>query len=145
MIKPDTGVIELKDGEYPFYTQDEQPIKNSVNILHIPVGAGSGLDADSTDGFEAVSAYVRGPNKLVATTSDGKLPTEILASSSSPGTINNTYVPLLLTGTLAYLKANAPVGRAFGIATDVGNAGALYMYFANTNVGDQGWVLISGS
>ncbi len=144
MIRPDTGVIELKDGEYPFYTQNEdKPTKSG--ILHFPVGPGSGLDADSTDGFEAVSAYVCGPNKLVATTSDGKLPTSIIATSSSPGTINNTYVPLLLTGTLAYLKANAPSGKAFGIATDQGNAGTLYMYFANVNVGDQGWVLISGS
>ncbi len=136
---------EVKDGESPNYTSDSMPPPNQTSISPLSQSYGSMLDSDTVDGFDAVTAYVCGPNKLVATTSDGKLPTSILPTSSDPGTINTVIVPALIIGTLAYLKANPPSPYSLGIATDVGNAGALYMYFPNALVGDSGWVLVSGS
>ncbi len=136
---------DVKDGEGPNYTEDSTMSPSVQSISPLSQAYGSMLDSDTVDGFDAVTAYVCGPNKLVATTSDGKLPTSILPTSTDPGTINTVVVPALLIGTLAYLKANSPASYSLGIATDVGNAGSLYVYFPNILVGDSGWVLVSGS
>lgn len=71
---------DVKDGDYPFYTTEEavrlEP-KHSDDPKDAQ-GPGSGFDADTIQGLQAVTAFVAGPNKLVATGSDGKLPASVL-------------------------------------------------------------------
>ncbi len=72
-------IKDVKDDESPFYTEDstKRPDPNSmINMSKIPQGAG--LDADTIQGIIAVTASVAGPNKLVATGSDGKLPASVI-------------------------------------------------------------------
>jgi hypothetical protein len=83
-----SGTTTLKDGEFPFYVKDsngsDPKVKPSDSVQQ---GAGSGLSADTVQGIQAVTAAVAGPNKLVATGSDGKLPASVLPATSSGYTI----------------------------------------------------------
>lgn len=62
------------------------PLSLSQAALAIPQGIGSGLDADTIQGIQAVTANVAGPNKLVATGADGYLPSSIISGASPTGT-----------------------------------------------------------
>ncbi len=144
MITPNIGT-NVKDGESPLYTSGSSNPPYISTIIPLAQAQGSGLDSDMVDGFDAVSAYVRGPNKLIATTSDGKLATETIATGDSPGNINTKLIPALIIGTLAFLKAQTLNGFTLGFATDIGTAGAFYAYFNTASVGDGGWVFVTGS
>lgn len=73
------NVVDVKDGESPFYVKEEEaPDALSKEAEKIPQGAGSGLDSDTIQGFQAVSATAKGPNKLVATDANGDLPTAVI-------------------------------------------------------------------
>lgn len=67
--------------EYPFYDQTQKSSSNDTlrqRAGAIPQGIGSNLDADTIQGLQAVTAHVAGPNKLVATDANGKLPAGII-------------------------------------------------------------------
>lgn len=72
--------MTVNDGEWPFYTAEEPPVRleNAQSSSNVMQGPGSGFDADTIQGLQAVTAFVAGPNKLVATGSDGKLPASVI-------------------------------------------------------------------
>ena len=74
MLSDRSDVITVADGEYPFYVQEEPRQEAKPLDVNIP------LDFDAYSGLKAVTATVAGPNKLVATTSAGLLPTSIIPS-----------------------------------------------------------------
>lgn len=77
----DNNILDLKDGEFPFYTEDSTNVPDSnraKKARETPHGPGSGFDSDTIHGLQAVTAIVAGPNKLVATGADGKLPASII-------------------------------------------------------------------
>ena len=135
------SALDVKDGASPFYTKDStNPPSSELALKTVPSGVSSGFDSDTVQGIQAVTAKVSGPNKLVATDKNGKLPLGIMPTGgATPGVLQ--YV----TGTYANLKASPPTNIAMGIATDQGVAGALYFYTNNPLAGDSGWVFIGGS
>lgn len=72
------NILDVKDGEYPLYEQEDL-VKKVASEL--PQGQGSRTDSDTVDGLQAVTATKAGPNKLVATGSDGLLPSSILPTA----------------------------------------------------------------
>lgn len=72
--------VTVADGEYPFYEAPEKMPSNekAKEKSTLRRGPGSGSDADTIQGILAVTAAVAGPNKLVATGKDGKLPAGII-------------------------------------------------------------------
>lgn len=85
------SIQNIKDGEYPFYEQDHE-IPGKVSLvapINIQQGPGSGFDADTVDGIQAVTASKRGPNKLVATDEEGLLPSSILPPNITTIAITN--------------------------------------------------------
>lgn len=52
-----------------------------IDLARIPQGSGSRLDSDTIDGLQAVTASKAAPNVLVATGSDGKLPSSVIPTS----------------------------------------------------------------
>lgn len=70
--------------EYPFY---ENEVPEAVS--KIPQGPGSGSNSDTVDGLQAVTASKAGPNKLVATGSDGKLPISVILGATLAVYANN--------------------------------------------------------
>ena len=132
----------VNDGEGPFYTSDSSKPPYAVAQVanSLAQGAGSSLDADTIVGIQAVTAKVAGPNKLVATDKNGKLPIGIM-----PLTGGGSGVIGYVTGTAAGLTATPPTGLSFAIFTDIGPAGALMFYFNDPTVGNNGWILLGGS
>lgn len=66
---------EMTDG-FPLYQNEvieKQESVVAVILDQIPQGASSRLNSDTLDGFQAVTASKSGPNKLVATNSDGRI------------------------------------------------------------------------
>lgn len=57
----------------------ESGLDGPLALNKVPQGPSSRLDADTVDGFQAVSADKPGPNVLVATDSTGKLPAGVMA------------------------------------------------------------------
>lgn len=78
---------DVKDGESPFYTEDSThaPYVSRRTAISLPQGSGSGTDSDTVDQFDAVSAKVGGPNKLVATGSNGFIPISTIPPTTTSG------------------------------------------------------------
>ncbi len=129
---PNTGVTDIKDGENPFYTKDDTP---DISYTSVPFGPSSGFDTDTIQGLQAVTAKVAGPNKLVATGSDGKLPASILPASGVVA-VTGTYAAIILTN---------PSTPTFGIASTPGAGTTLLFYCGISTVGANGWLLLAGS
>lgn len=85
MLDSDNPVDVPPDTLAPFYDQEEPVVEEEAvtELSSIPQGPGSSLDSDTVDGFQAVTADKAGPNKLVATDNDGKLPASVMSSSST--------------------------------------------------------------
>lgn len=132
---------EVPPNFFPFYVKNEaeKPDEEvvSFDLNELAQGPGSGLDSDTTDGFQAVSAAKYGPNKLVATDETGKLPIGIIP------VLAGTSAVIGATGTYAALKAAPLAGLYFAWATDLG-LGTLVFYTANASIGDNGWLLVGG-
>lgn len=79
MLGASDNSMTVKDGDFPFYTQEDPPVRlENQRSSSSQQGPGSGFDSDTIHGMQAVSAKAWGPNKLVATGRDGKLPLDII-------------------------------------------------------------------
>lgn len=139
MVTPNLGYKDIQDGESPLYT-DESPLPPYMNIMPLAQASGSYLDSDTVQGITAVTAIVAGPNKLVATDKNGKLPIGIMPTS--PGAAG---VVSYVTGTYASIVATNPSNITMGIATTPGAGYTFLIYCGIATVGDNGWLLIAGS
>ena len=106
------NVIDVKDGEDPFYTKEETatPI---IPAKSVDQGPGSGLDSNTVMGIQAVTAAKAAPNVLVATDANSKLPTSTIPfyfATWTSNSDNNTSATVNLStntvseGTLTYLN-----------------------------------------
>jgi hypothetical protein len=143
MINQELGYTDVKEGESPMYTSDSSSPPNSLPVGYYPdANTVEGLAAMSLPSYFTSTAATAGPNNIVTTTGSGTLPPAVIPGS---GTTVSGQVLSYMEGTLAYLKANLPVGAAVGKATDVGPHGSLYLYLGSPLVGDGGWLLLAGS
>lgn len=95
------------------------------------------VSAKNVAGINAVTAAGAGPNLLVATDAEGKLPISIIP------VLAGTSAVIGATGTYAALKAAPLAGLYFAWATDIGQ-GALVFNSGAAGIGDSGWVIIAG-
>lgn len=103
---------DVMDGQSPLYTKESSIPRYAQTTSQLAQSFGSLLDSDTIDGFEAVSAAVGGPNKLVATGATGYYPvTSIPPSGTTTGggapiapIISSIIIPSTSIGSYAYLS-----------------------------------------
>lgn len=133
---PDNSSTLVKDGEGPFYTEDSSLPTNTVKNSVMPY-----TDVNTVLGLATRAQLINSNIVTISGGVGGVVPVNTIPGSATSGA---PKVMSFLSGTLAYLKANHPVGIALAMATDAGPAGALYLYINNPAFGDSGWFLLAG-